>query len=606
MVHLRSCSALNGPLLMRMLSLPSGFSTGPLNAFGSTQFVKSFVPALVSIPLVFLISKGNQQLKLVTPYSELARGGAPAKKSLMVNYAMSNAYAVTFKSARAGHFLVTFSCLAVVIAAVIQPLAGSLFLLRSTETDLSGLAATGLMTVGLNPITPSLIPFVQAAGFVSAAVSNNLADPPLIRNGWTIPPYQTNDALQVFDNATLLLNTPALQHSVQCIPGTVSLNAFNNLTNPTVSLTSSLSSSGNTNTGYNSSCQFSVTIDTPTINWQSGAVPVDPSCNQLITTGSKSGSIPSDIPVDFRSVAFWVYSFADQAGATVFCTPQLSAWNALVETNITTNKIVNITTTSQWTQGNNVTGYPMNGLAYNGLSFTNATQDKFTTARSTVIPITLADAVLTKGKQLNGGLLGMVKNQTALVTTVAQLYTQFLAVSAATAYFVPSEVTLQGTVSVFTIRLWVDPFAAHSLAGLCALLAVLLAVVYTLDMRKRRSLFISTEPGSIAASAAVLSQSRFARTLIRANQTPKDIEETLRGMKFGFDMRTWAIEAEGYNGDDYLFYAKGEGMTPRDDNELEQTGLLAAQQMEMNPYTPVYPPSPGHDATPRRSSEESV
>lgn len=152
------------------------------------------------------------------------------------------------------------------------------------------------------------------------------------------------------------------------------------------------------------------------------------------------------------------------------------------------------------------------------------------------------------------------------------------------------------------LRLWMDPFATHTLAGLCAIIAVILACVHTLDQRKRRNLFISCEPGSIAAAAAVLSQSRFARTLIRANQDIKEMDNTLRGMRFGFDMRTWAIEAEGYNADDYIFYAGGEGMTPRDDNDIEQTGLLASQQMEMTPYASAYPPSP--EPGERSSSQE--
>lgn len=129
------------------------------------------------------------------------------------------------------------------------------------------------------------------------------------------------------------------------------------------------------------------------------------------------------------------------------------------------------------------------------------------------------------------------------------------------------------------------------------LMALILIVVYFLHQRKRRNLFLASEPGSIAASAAILSQSKFARTLIRANQNEKEIGEVLRGMKFGFDMRTWAVEAEGYNVEDYLFYAKGDEMAPRDDNEedAESRGLLASQQMEMAPYVSAYPPSPGHD-----------
>lgn len=131
-----------------------------------------------------------------------------------------------------------------------------------------------------------------------------------------------------------------------------------------VTLTASLGS-GATG-GYNSSCKFDVEIDTPTVNWQSGAQAVDPACNQYITSGSKSGQPPNDLPVDFRSVAFWMYSFGDKAGAAVFCTPQIMAYNVLVENNVTTNTITNISATGQYAVGNNVTGSPLNGLAYNG------------------------------------------------------------------------------------------------------------------------------------------------------------------------------------------------------------------------------------------------
>lgn len=62
-----------------------------------------------------------------------------------------------------GHFLVTFSCIAAIMCTFIQPLAGSLFLVRSTAMA-GGASAIGLKAVGLNPITPTLIPFVEAAG----------------------------------------------------------------------------------------------------------------------------------------------------------------------------------------------------------------------------------------------------------------------------------------------------------------------------------------------------------------------------------------------------------------------------------------------------------
>lgn len=118
--------------------------------------------------------------------------------------------------------------------------------------------------------------------------------------------------------------------------------------------------------GFNSSCSFNITIDTPTINWQSGVEAVDTSCNQFITSGSKSGLPPDDLAVDFRSVAFWMYSWSDGAGAAVFCTPQITAFNVLVESIIANNTIRNVSVKGYYSGGNNVTGYPLNGLAYNG------------------------------------------------------------------------------------------------------------------------------------------------------------------------------------------------------------------------------------------------
>lgn len=173
--------------------------------------------------------------------------------------------------------------------------------------------------------------------------------------------------LQSFDNATLYLNTPAIQTQVQCVSGSVTLSNGQNTTkdsSPAVTMTATLGS-GATG-GYNSSCTFEVDIDTPSVNWQSGATTVQPSCNQYITTGSKSGLPTDDLAVDFRSVAFWAYSWDAKSGAAIFCTPQITANNVLVKTNVTTNTIWNITSTGTYSPGNNVTGSPLNGQAYNG------------------------------------------------------------------------------------------------------------------------------------------------------------------------------------------------------------------------------------------------
>lgn len=74
------------------------------------------------------------------------------------------------RSLFAGNFVVTFSCIAVIMANFIQPLAGSLFVVRSTASD-TGASANGLMAIGLNPSINTLIPFVEAAGVCTRLVA---------------------------------------------------------------------------------------------------------------------------------------------------------------------------------------------------------------------------------------------------------------------------------------------------------------------------------------------------------------------------------------------------------------------------------------------------
>lgn len=60
------------------------------------------------------------------------------------------------------------------------------------------------------------------------------------------------------------------------------------------------------------------------------------------------------------------------------------------------------------------------------IAFTNTSFDKFTQARALVAPMTLSDAILRKGTQLDGGLSAMLQNQTAMVDIVTDLYARSL------------------------------------------------------------------------------------------------------------------------------------------------------------------------------------
>lgn len=61
-------------------------------SFASTQFLTSFFPTLLVVPLAFFWSIADWMLRWYQPYITLAEGSAPASRSILLDYPNSRAF----------------------------------------------------------------------------------------------------------------------------------------------------------------------------------------------------------------------------------------------------------------------------------------------------------------------------------------------------------------------------------------------------------------------------------------------------------------------------------------------------------------------------------
>lgn len=77
-------------------------------------------------------------------------------------------------------------------------------------------------------------------------------------------------------------------------------------------------------------------------------------------------------------------------------------------------------------------------------------------------------------------------------------------------------------------------FAAHVLAALFALLAIIGTILIAAHHRARRGLFLAGEPGTIASAVSIAGGSELAY-LIEAKDDPELMAKLLRNHRFGLD-----------------------------------------------------------------------
>ncbi|KAJ7709721.1 hypothetical protein B0H17DRAFT_915537, partial [Mycena rosella] len=505
-----------------------GLPTAQRNVFTgvSPRFLTSFFPTLLVAGLLLVWQSSDKSYKELQPYIVLARGNVTAAEGLLHNYVSFrflryDLYATIVKAIKFRHFLILLSTITTLVGSLLQPLAGSVLQVQQLPQTTNGMIVHSNKTLGLTPDVLELNAFLAAAGYADAAVFHDLTDPPFIHGGWSVAEFQlpTGPVL----NATLFVNTTAIQTKANCeIPQTSTLSTPDT-SNFTIQATNSAGCSGNVTFHPNSTSSST----------QYGVISL-PDC------GGAS-------EVQFQPVMFWFFhrkadDIQTPQGASVFCNPAIQAFNVITETDLNNASIIGITQLNNVMTSNNVTGANLNGQAFNSLKFPDS-NDTFVQARAISISAGVSGAIFRFASQLPGGVQPIFDDPSGFLNITNQVYTQHLSISAKSIYFVDAQTDAPAKMVSLAPRLVMDVFPSHALAGVLLFIAISALGIHIAHSRHRRRFFLAASPQSIAHVIAMSHHAKFGEKLY-----PYDDDDTLAlklaGLTFGLDPRTGAIVAD--------------------------------------------------------------
>ncbi|KIK54647.1 hypothetical protein GYMLUDRAFT_231808 [Collybiopsis luxurians FD-317 M1] len=495
-----------------------GFSVPTKNAisFASAQFLLSFVPTLFVIGPAWVYRELDWHVRWYQPYVVMSKGDARAEESVLLDYVTLGPLLSFINSAKFKHRVITWSTITALVTYILQPLAGSMFQLQNNPTG-SGVQVQSIRAIGLLDFS-DLTAFVASAGFAEAAVFNSLPDPPFIQGGWAISQFNfpSNDYL----NGTLQVNTTGIQTSVNCKGP-----------NGTPTLTPISGGFTITSTSADGCTQSATASNTDVASQQYGVIEVPDSCSTLNKTQ--------------RPVMFWFFHPTSNGNGsaearTVFCNPTLEAFNVEATANLNNDSVTHVVGLNSNVPSNNVTGQFGNS-PLNGVIFENQT-DPFIQARAIATNNGVPGAIFRFASQSSGGADAEFEKPNSFVDLTSQVYTQFLSLVAKSIYFVPQDNELNAQLVSINPRLLINNLPGHALAILLFFIGFAGVFLHIINRRQRRGLYLSTPPGTIAATIAMTSHSGFGELLM-----PYDDEETLQNklsdLRFSIDRRTGAIVA---------------------------------------------------------------
>ncbi|KAG8935171.1 hypothetical protein FRC01_007404 [Tulasnella sp. 417] len=452
-------------------------------------------------------------------YVILSKGGAPAERSLLLNYT-GGRFSTMRKSFLNGHFLVFFSSVIVLTAGMLSTIASGVLTSRGSPVDVPNVPIQSTKSLGLVSDITSLQTFLAASGYAAASASaRNLTDPPFILGSWAVAQFVVPPPTGAGTNGTIIVPTTGIQTMSNC--------------GPAFSQSATLANGQWTLQATWHSCTISLTTPAQGSEDLFGVEPV-PSCTE------NQQQSPS-----FQPVLFWFLSGDTQGLSMTFCQPSGIAYNVLAEADLSTGLLTSVSVVDNNVAQNNFTGPPFNGQVLNGVYF-GQTNDRFVNARSVAVQTALPDAIYRATRGFPGGLGAMIAqdNGADLTDLTNKTYTQFLSFAAQQSYFFDSVTTINSSQRNWELRLWVYPIAAHSFAAALVLIGLIAAWVHTMHMKARRNVYLSCDPSTMAATLSMTSESGFPR-LLKAGDEDAAMGRSLKGLRFGISRRTWQVVAEG-------------------------------------------------------------
>ncbi|KAG9022031.1 hypothetical protein FRB95_000958 [Tulasnella sp. JGI-2019a] len=501
--------------VLRISEKNQGWQTGNLGQFGGINFLKSLIPVVLTLPISMLWLSVDQEMQKMHPFVVLAKGGAPASRSLLLDYTSGRFWAIV-KSLKYRHWVIFFSSLVCMGNLVLSPLASGLLTTKSTVILDTGVPLTSIRMLGLTPDYRNLEFFVAASGYASAAAIHNLTDPPfLFRGSWAIAEFNIPSATGgAGSNQTVYLTTTGVETTSNCELAD-SQNVIDDDTG-----------SGNiTVLGSWSGCNVSFQV-TDTESDQYGVRPLD-NCQVFLQ------------PPPYQPVIFYAYSFEKRMARLTFCQPSIQLYNLVAGVDMHTGLINNVSLIDQNVPQSNVSGLP----AFNGINFNLTGADSYVNARAMSTQSAVPFAIYQGATNQPGGVSQVIQLEDGFLNLTTTVYTRFLALAAKSVYFVATSQQMSGEIQTTEIRLWVYPLAAHLFSGSLVLIAILAGITHIFHVRARRNVFLTCDPSTLAGAVSMTSHSKFPK-LLHAGMDEDDLYNALRGMTFGISRRTWQVVSE--------------------------------------------------------------
>ncbi|GJE93537.1 DUF3433 domain-containing protein [Phanerochaete sordida] len=508
-----------------------GFSVPQKNVFQSVaqpSFLTAFFPTLFVFPLSYFWASADRVLRLYQPYITLLQGHARAEDSLLEDYVMSNVFFTLFKTLKRREWIIHMSMATALVTNLYQPLAGALLTVRQTpKTHPQNVSMS--TTLGLAPDVSTLNAFLAAAGFTEAAAFQGLPDPPFILGGWSVAQFHPVAAGGL--NASVVLSTTGVNSAANCsVP-------------PTINLDTSIATNYTITVHDADGCTSVAAFNPASADQQYGTSPALP---------GTCGLDPA-LDVSFAPLMFWFFHTSDSGvkqARAVMCRPHIELFNVDAQVYLTNNSLMSVEPLSNYTTANNVSGDPLHGKAYNAVLFNQSSVNDFVKARAVAIQSQIPGAIFRFASQDPNVLQTQFFDPpNGFLSLTDRIYTQHLAVSAKTVYFVStSSENEMGQYTSLVERLVVDTLAAHGLSALLLLIGMLGIWIHLAHARMRRALHLAAPPGTLAAAVALTSHSGFGALLF-----PYDDARTIAGklarLRFSLDARTGAVVADEYGFD---------------------------------------------------------
>ncbi|KAI0274072.1 hypothetical protein BGY98DRAFT_921139 [Russula aff. rugulosa BPL654] len=488
-------------------------------SFASIEFLTSFFPALLFVPLALMVKAFDFAIRIWNPYLLLSKGNAPANETLLIDYVSWSNPLVLYNAMRFKHRFILVSSATAMTALLFQPLAGSIFSVKQLPTA-SPSTAQSIRAIGLSPEINDLTAFVSSAGVSKfVLVFNNIGDPSFIHGGWAIADCHSCLTVLIavptnsYLNGTMGVNTTGIQTNVNCaLPNQLSVTPSSNLTN--TSILSATSIDG---------CSMQLTLNLSDSSDLYGVVNV-PSCGSTSTN------------VAFQPVFFWFLQQSPNNSAGVFCQPRIQLFDVTANAFLNNNSLYNVSIIDNYPKANNVSGPPLNSIP---LIF-NASPDFNIQSRANTIKTGIPNAIFRQAQQAPGGSTAVFQNPTGFLGYTQRIYTQHLSLATKSNYFIPDNRTVNAVLTQLSPRLFVEPITAHFLSALCVGISSVVLVLHFMHFKQRRDVYLAHPPGTIASSLALTAHSGFGELLLPYDNQAA-LAHALQSFRFCLDRRTGAI-----------------------------------------------------------------